>query len=247
MAISYTNEYLAWCKEHDYLPKFDQFADHPNYYKLLIDFRAYDYNGIDPEKMANRVYQPQQKITMNFPENFNDLVAASLAEQQATKDLEAKEFTDAQGSLLNDVKDVLGLNDDGSRAAGEDVKRYSHEIDDDVLEAAKLVYGGGKIDAPIVLDGIISNEFAHDVEQITGIDVRGFGNRFSRIGFEHIKKRHGVNGEQDHSMADPADVAGVRYVLHNYDDMWLTKKKSRAFVDKFGKLAPTICIRKKRR
>ena len=129
--ITTTNEYLAWCKEHDYLPKFDQFADHPNYYKLLIDFRAYDYNGIDPEKMANRVYQPQQKITMNFPENFSDLVAASLAEQQATKDLEAKEFTDAQGSLLNDVKDVLGLNDDGSRAAGESVRR-SLVVDDGV-------------------------------------------------------------------------------------------------------------------
>ncbi len=107
--ITTTNEYLAWCEDHGYLPKFDQFADHPNYYKLLIDFRAYDYNGVDPQKMANRVYQPQQKITMNFPENFNELVAASLAEQQATKDLEAKEFTDAQGSLLNDVKNVLGL------------------------------------------------------------------------------------------------------------------------------------------
>ena len=129
--ITTTNEYLAWCKDHDYLPKFDQFADHPNYYKLLIDFRAYDYNGIDPEKMANRVYQPQQKITMNFPENFSDLVAASLAEQQATKDLEAKEFTDAQGSLLNDVKDVLGLNDDGSRTAGESVRR-SLVVDDGV-------------------------------------------------------------------------------------------------------------------
>ena len=81
--------------------------------------------------MANRVYQPQQKITMNFPENFSDLVAASLAEQQATKDLEAKEFTDAQGSLLNDVKDVLGLNDDGSRAAGGDVRR-SLVVDDGV-------------------------------------------------------------------------------------------------------------------
>lgn len=124
--ITTTNEYLAWCKDHNYLPKFDQFADHPNYYKLLIDFRAYDYNGIDPEKMASRVYQPQRKITMTFPENFNELVAASLAEQQATKDLEAKEFTDAQGSLLSDVKDVLGL--DGSSETG---KRNSLDIDSD--------------------------------------------------------------------------------------------------------------------
>ncbi len=127
--ITTTNEYLAWCEDHGYLPEFDQFANHPNYYKLLIDFRAYDYNGVDPQKMANRVYQPQQKITMNFPENFNELVAASLAEQQATKELEAKEFTDAQGSLLNDVKDVLGLSENGKRRS---IEVIPSTIDDDI-------------------------------------------------------------------------------------------------------------------
>ncbi len=131
--ITTTNEYKAWCEDHGYLPKFDQFADHPNYYKLLIDFRAYDYNGVDPQKMANRVYQSQQKITMNFPENFNELVAASLAEQQATKDLEAKEFTDAQGSLLSDVKDVLGLSENGVRKS-VDIREIGIPFDSPEIE-----------------------------------------------------------------------------------------------------------------
>lgn len=120
--IKTTEEYKAWCEKNGYLPKFDTFKDHPNYYKLLIDFRAYDYNGIDPEKMAHRKYQPQGIVQMKFPDNLAELVTESLAEQQETKDLEAKEFTDAQGSLLNDVKEILGLGD----------VRSSKNIDEDV-------------------------------------------------------------------------------------------------------------------
>ena len=39
------DEYLRWCEANDYVPKFDAFMDHPNYYKLLIDYRAYDKAG----------------------------------------------------------------------------------------------------------------------------------------------------------------------------------------------------------
>ena len=48
------DQYLDWCKEHNYVPKFDTFAGDPNYYKLLIDFRAYDKNGnIAPQEAVN--------------------------------------------------------------------------------------------------------------------------------------------------------------------------------------------------
>lgn len=51
------NEYLAWCEKNGYIPKFDRFKDHENYYKLLEDFSTYD-NG----KPA-----PQGAVTMKFP------------------------------------------------------------------------------------------------------------------------------------------------------------------------------------
>ena len=59
-----TKEYLAWCDENNYIPKFDTFAFHEdaevreNYYKVLIDFAAYDSDG-------NSI--PQRAVTMNFP------------------------------------------------------------------------------------------------------------------------------------------------------------------------------------
>ena len=137
--VATANEYKEWCEKHNYLPKFDQFKDHPNYYKLLVDFRVYDYNGVDPAKMANRKYLPQGAVTMTFPETreFNKLVRDSLAEQQGTKDRLMDELTTEQGSLISAVKDAIGLDDDGRRTAGEDVKRRSIEaipstINDDI-------------------------------------------------------------------------------------------------------------------
>ena len=129
--VATANEYKEWCEKHNYLPKFDQFKDHPNYYKLLVDFRVYDYNGVDPAKMANRKYLPQGAVTMTFPETreFNKLVRDSLAEQQGTKDRLLDELTTEQGSLISAVKDAIGLDDDGRRTAGEDVKRRSVVVD----------------------------------------------------------------------------------------------------------------------
>ena len=38
-------QYLDWCAANGYTPKFDMFADDPNYYKLLEDFTLYDKDG----------------------------------------------------------------------------------------------------------------------------------------------------------------------------------------------------------
>lgn len=70
------DEYLAWCEENDYLPKFDTFAEHENYYKLLEDFSTYD----------NGEATPQGAVTMTFPKDgdafgsMSDLIERGLEE-----------------------------------------------------------------------------------------------------------------------------------------------------------------------
>lgn len=54
-------KYLDWCDSKGYLPKFDQFRNHPNYYKLLEDFTT-----IADENGTERVV-PQQSVKMQFP------------------------------------------------------------------------------------------------------------------------------------------------------------------------------------
>ena len=88
--------YVQECRDRGYLPKFDAFADHPNYYKLLIDFRVYDKNGN---------YAPQGPVQMKFPENFNELVGESLAEAQET----SNKLDADMKSLLSDIRKELKI------------------------------------------------------------------------------------------------------------------------------------------
>ena len=54
-------QYLDWCRDNNYLPKFDKFASHPNYYKLLEDFTTmYTVEGVD-------TVVPQHAVEMRFP------------------------------------------------------------------------------------------------------------------------------------------------------------------------------------
>ena len=70
-------EYLDWCDSNGYTPKFSQFRDHPNYYKLIEDFTLYDKNG---------QYVPQREVRAVFPQadsafgSMKELIEAGLQE-----------------------------------------------------------------------------------------------------------------------------------------------------------------------
>lgn len=70
--------YLDWCNENGYKAKFDEFAGHPNYYKLLEDFSCYDKDGTTST--------PLGAVQMNFPTetdafgSMKDLIEAGLEE-----------------------------------------------------------------------------------------------------------------------------------------------------------------------
>ena len=72
------NEYLEWCKKKNFIPKFNEFAWHENYYKLLVDFTTYDNNGNA---------SPQGAVTMTFPTKNNafgsmaELIEQGLSEE----------------------------------------------------------------------------------------------------------------------------------------------------------------------
>ena len=62
------SNYLKWCEDNNYTPKFPGFANNPNYYKMLIDFSVYDGD----------TYTPQQAVKTVFPENTADIVRKGL-------------------------------------------------------------------------------------------------------------------------------------------------------------------------
>ena len=93
-------EYKKWCAENGYLPKFDEFAYHENYYKLLEDFTAYDKNGAPA---------PLSGVKMNFPGedsafgSMENLIKSGLEEDAM---LQAKQEKGVQ-DIVNEIEATL--------------------------------------------------------------------------------------------------------------------------------------------
>lgn len=66
--------YLKYCDQNNLVPKFEQFRDHPNYYKLLEDFRGYDRNGR---------YAEQKPLKTKLPKNWRGILEEALRSREA--------------------------------------------------------------------------------------------------------------------------------------------------------------------
>ena len=61
----------------------------------------------------------------------------------------------------------------------------------------------------------------------------------------HIENGHGKNGTTDNSMADDNDIARMKYVIDNYDNIELLNDVSGEFRDKNQNPAPLIKMSKR--
>ena len=119
------NEYLEWCEKNGYLPKFDTFAGHENYYKLLEDFSTYD----------NGVAAPQGAVTMTFPKEGDAFGSmAQLIEQGLEEDAEL------EGRRQSDVPAIVDKIEAVYREGGmEKGAQFSLKEQGDLMrENAKL-------------------------------------------------------------------------------------------------------------
>lgn len=62
-----------------------------------------------------------------------------------------------------------------------------------------------------------------DIRRLIGVDVSDWEIVLDGNQLNHIVRRHGQNGNADHTMADPKDIARVGYVLQNYDSINIAK------------------------
>ena len=109
--------YLDWCKEKGYLPKFRQFAYHPNYYKLLQDFNTMD--------TTTGEYAPQGAVSMAFPTeqnafgNVETLIQQGLQEDADLEDkmnTDIKKAADAVEKRLAEIKKEPKLSENKQKA-----------------------------------------------------------------------------------------------------------------------------------
>lgn len=107
-------EYLAWCEKKGYIPKFEMFADDPNYYKLIEDFTLFDESGN---------YHAQGAVRMNFPTGSSAFGSmAQLIERGLDEDntLDAKRKTEV-GKIVDEIEATLPKRDDVKLSVRDDV------------------------------------------------------------------------------------------------------------------------------
>lgn len=205
------NEYLAWCKKNNYIPKFDQFAWHDNYYKLLEDFSTYD----------NGVSAPQGPVTMTFPKEGDAFGSmAQLIEQGLEEDavLEGRR----EKSLPKIVDEIEGALKQKNTTTESGEKKYSFKYDYETLTA--------KPDMPLVTidDTVQFGKTAADrrnivqagIKNATSVgkrDVNGAVSVFvDDIGVDVVVPKHGLqHGLDRRTQRNGAVTVRIGEILKN--------------------------------
>ena len=113
-------QYLDWCDKNGYTPKFSQFRDHPNYYKLIEDFTLYD--------MDNQ-YVPQREVRAVFPTegsafgSMKSLIEAGLQEDAV---IEGKRDSKLS-SIVDEIEQTLPKTE--AEIPETEVEQADHDIE----------------------------------------------------------------------------------------------------------------------
>ena len=114
-------QYFDWCDDNGYDPKFADFRDHPNYYKLIEDFTLYDKDG---------KYVPQREVRAAFPKegsafgSMKDLIKAGLEEDAI---IEGKKES-SLSSIVDEIQNTLPRTE--AEIAEEQVEQADRDLEE---------------------------------------------------------------------------------------------------------------------
>lgn len=193
---------------------------------------------------------------VNTPMTIAAGMADGKSRKEIAKDVGKQEAMDAAFNV------GLGAIGAGAKKAGQAFKKASKkgpiagidfekmgykmaDVDDGILEHMEYLKNNPidkKIDYAL---SPVNERMAKDVSNLVGFDISGYGNNLKPNAFDHVNKRHGADGIHDKSMANPKDIAKVQYILDNYDDVALDKKRAAGFTDSNGKLSQKVVFKKR--
>lgn len=118
------------------------------------------------------------------------------------------------------AKDADKYTDDHQRVMEE----YANAVDKDFLDYLSVEVKNPGIQAKPYTVARMSDKTAGMIKEKIGLDTTGWDVKIEPRMVDHIWKRHGENGEHDHSMADVSDIARIAYVLNDPDTLDETDK-----------------------
>lgn len=150
-----------------------------------------------------------------------------------------------QGQKSNDTG--TGVNTDPRNHTPVEqriIEEFRASVDPGLVAYYEAVQEGRSDGKPYVI-APVTQRAASEMQRLTGKEVYGNHIVLDENGAAHIDKRHGKNGAADSSMANAEDVGRIRYVLDNYDGVYLSEEKATGYSGKDGKPAPKVVFYKK--
>lgn len=205
---------------------------------------------------AGLLGQQAADTMVNTPMTIAAGMADGKSRKEIAKDVGKQEATDAAfnvglgaiGAGAKKVGDAFKKASKNGPIAGIDFEKMGYkmaDVDDGILEHMEYLKNNPidkKIDYAL---SPVNERMAKDVSNLVGFDISGYGNNLKPNAFDHVNKRHGADGIHDKSMANPKDIAKVQYILDNYDDVALDKKRAAGFTDSNGKLSQKVVFKKR--
>ena len=184
-------EYLKWCKKNGYTPKFKQFSNHPNYYKVLADFRLYDADGKYSPQGAVRQVTPdkawQKAIVEALKHDQADADRLAYEAQPVIDEIKGEVFGFAEGGRNSlalppelsgalSTEDLLRMaaagrlakNGAGEASVRADMAKRLKELDPNSTDAdVDRLIGEAKVEAKAILNGMTNTADAEIMNRLT--------------------------------------------------------------------------------
>ena len=216
--------YLDWCDKHNYTPRFDEFRDNPNYYKLLVDFRVYDTDGTYREQQAVKPIYPGEAefkdLILNGVKDKDGKVYGGLIQSQENSDrlkAETKQIVNEYRGVLKEKygKDVLAQfspEDVGYKNKIFDFGITQNEIDSYVERSYRKENDKSYIKFLEVSDQLIE-------EVSSDIDLSGYAHALRDNDIRHIRNSHGEMTNEKYPVTQ-SDIQMIPFVIENYDKVF---------------------------
>lgn len=168
--------------------------------------------------------------------------AASKAESAAELD----KGENIPGSGIEMQKD----GDDYSAKHQQVIDEYADAVDTNLRAFIDdSIDGKNKPNATYQLSNI-NTETAEKIEKAIGINPDGWQTKIEARMIQHIWKRHGENGQQDHSMKNRDDIARIQYVIDNADSIERTDnskayREKHPYIEGKSRTAKSVLLSKK--
>ena len=152
--------------------------------------------------------------------------------------------TNFQNTKSTSIK--LSVKEDYSYNMQTVIQEYIDSVDPQIVHFAESVLNKVPNHKTRQKISDVSSREVTDISRLLGIDVNGYTHNINDSAVHHIERRHGANGEADHTMRNLNDLGRIGWILENYDSVELLYEKdgsistTATFSDKNGIPSPVI-------